>query len=738
MDFWKSHKLTTVIFAAISLLIFADGSAAAFDWVSLTSFRDARRMRFIDDTLYAATSGGLIAIGDPNEPGETWTNLDGLGTVDLYDIIVDGSGQKWIAGLGRLIKFDGLSSIRYPFKENDQEIRLTSLADDGNNLWVGTEDRLVLFDKTANGGQIQDSYIRFGDLNPSPEINDILLDGDSIRLATSVGLAAADRNDPALLKSPSAWRTWSSSSHPSLATNNIKRVVSYQNSIYLATDYGLFRIVYDSVSQTDSFFSLPGFDTLSLSDLKVENDSLFYYHQFGFGVIEADVGVALALTGGVPIPSTGVGNGDYRWLGSSNGDGIFHDAFGAFEEFPYTGLPGVNISDVAIDEEHRLTVGFTEKGSWRETDSGWTKFSMQRRWSTDVAIDSRGFPWMGAEGSGLWLDVGDSVINYDELNSPLWGNNDGPSLSWVYIRGLVTTNELIFAGSYRAASGYPVSFGRIRDLDQRSDWDSIGIDDGLNNDRPVTIDFQNGKLAVGTEAVGVFECTLGSDPFNRPSNSCVQLTEQNSRLVSNNVRLVEYAPDGVLWVATAFGLSRWDEVDEKFMDVPLPPQFPTDVVAMEFDSRGNLWVGGRGGAARRDVTTGQFEVFTTVDGLVANEVQSITYDNFTADIYIGTKAGISLIPSQIGQPVAEVNQVVAFPNPFVIKSDQDLLSFNFSGEGEVNLFSMAGELVRTMSTNAQWDGRNENGELVASGVYLFVIEDNSGNVGKGKILLVRE
>jgi hypothetical protein len=53
---------------------------------------------------------------------------------------------------------------------------------------------------------------------------------------------------------------------------------------------------------------------------------------------------------------------------------------------------------------------------------------------------------------------------------------------------------------------------------------------------------------------------------------------------------------------------------------------------------------------------------------------------------------------------------------------------------------MAGEIVWQVEelSQATWDGRNQNGQPAAQGVYLFVLRNSEGQVGTGKFLLVRE
>jgi hypothetical protein len=107
-------------------------------------------------------------------------------------------------------------------------------------------------------------------------------------------------------------------------------------------------------------------------------------------------------------------------------------------------------------------------------------------------------------------------------------------------------------------------------------------------------------------------------------------------------------------------------------------------------------------------------------------------------LYIATPSGISVLRSGVAHFTSGLEEIIAFPNPFVIRSDGDSLKFNFSKSGTVRFFTIAGELVTELPVNTPWNGRNQKGEKVVSGVYLYILTDNDGNVGRGKVLVIRE
>lgn len=84
-------------------------------------------------------------------------------------------------------------------------------------------------------------------------------------------------------------------------------------------------------------------------------------------------------------------------------------------------------------------------------------------------------------------------------------------------------------------------------------------------------------------------------------------------------------------------------------------------------------------------------------------------------------------------------QMYCFPNPWIMNSGQ-LLKFSNLGieENTIKIFTLQGELVKTLAGqgDAYWDGTNENGAKVASGIYVYCLE-NSQIIKKGKMAIVK-
>lgn len=84
----------------------------------------------------------------------------------------------------------------------------------------------------------------------------------------------------------------------------------------------------------------------------------------------------------------------------------------------------------------------------------------------------------------------------------------------------------------------------------------------------------------------------------------------------------------------------------------------------------------------------------------------------------------------------------AFPVPFRPSRGHTKITFtDLTPEADLLIYTISGELVKTINKkNAtaaiDWDARNDKGEDLASGVYVFIIK-SSGSTKKGKLMIIR-
>jgi hypothetical protein len=99
-------------------------------------------------------------------------------------------------------------------------------------------------------------------------------------------------------------------------------------------------------------------------------------------------------------------------------------------------------------------------------------------------------------------------------------------------------------------------------------------------------------------------------------------------------------------------------------------------------------------------------------------------------------ARVSVVAGSLGS-------IKVFPNPWKVNLHRtDPISFDMlTSDSEVSIFTLSGHHVKTLAPpvngTAPWDLRNEKGQPVASGIYLYTVKDPAGDNQKGRFAIIR-
>jgi hypothetical protein len=87
-----------------------------------------------------------------------------------------------------------------------------------------------------------------------------------------------------------------------------------------------------------------------------------------------------------------------------------------------------------------------------------------------------------------------------------------------------------------------------------------------------------------------------------------------------------------------------------------------------------------------------------------------------------------------------LQHVYVYPNPFISSEGHDKFTFmRLTETGTIKIYNLVGELVRAISIingTAEWNAKNDEGEDVASGVYVYVVK-GEGHITRGKIVVIK-
>jgi streptogramin lyase len=227
------------------------------------------------------------------------------------------------------------------------------------------------------------------------------------------------------------------------------------------------------------------------------------------------------------------------------------------------------------------------------------------------------------------------------------------------------------------------------------------------------------------------------------------ITSENG-LPNDNVNCVVVDRDNDIWVGTQSGIA-----------IVLDPSNPTrqggiasykplsgiSINAIAVDPLNQKWVATNEGAVllSRDGTQSlaQHNVANTNGKIISNEIKDIAIDAKSGTVYFGTASGLVGLTTTAAQPRESFDELLVSPNPYRIPNPIPLTVDGLVENSIVKILTIDGKLVRELRTPGGrigfWDGKDEEGNDVSSGIYIVIAysETNKDKVGKGKVAVLK-
>jgi hypothetical protein len=127
--------------------------------------------------------------------------------------------------------------------------------------------------------------------------------------------------------------------------------------------------------------------------------------------------------------------------------------------------------------------------------------------------------------------------------------------------------------------------------------------------------------------------------------------------------------------------------------------------------------------------------------LLSDEIRSLALDERTGTVYLGTTQGLNTAQTLAIRP-SESFDLAVYPQPFRPGIDPQLVVDGLEADARVKITTLDGVLVRSLETTSKrvlWDGRDDSGAYISSGVYLVLaVSQSNTTTAVSKILVVRE
>ncbi len=568
----------------------------------------------------------------------------------------DRSGALWIGTDNGLNRFDAATGSFRQFLHdayNQKSLSGTfvfSIAEDADGqLWVGTDYGLNRFNPRTQ--EFESLYFEVNDSTISNHINAIVPDGKGrLWLGTYQGLGLFNPRSPRLgavhstFNNPNNDQSLSNNAVYSLLRDNV-------GTLWVGTENGLNLLANcDSVESSSTLLTNLSFAryTYNASNPKsLSNSFVRSLYQDRSGIM---------------------------WVGTATGG--LHSWSAYRQKFPaYTDALGMDVnitlSNTSVRAFYEDEQANDERANtlWIGTDNGLVhlnkttgamktylpipgnpaSLSHPQVWTIHKA--RTGEFWIGTNGGGVNKFNPQTGVFTRFMNNP----NDSTSLSGDGVRAFLEDKSgTIWVGTTKGLNRFvpekqafvrylhdPANINTISDSrvmclfedSHKTLW--VGTSDGLNSLDRVRHIWRR-----------IFHTTQGAGSLaTTPANSSAPTS------ISNNwIKSIHEDHDGMLWIATASGLNRFDPQTSTCANYGLANGLRNDYIyGVIEDNDGFLWMGTNQGLAKFDKQTTTFKTYDANDGLQSNEFNTNAfYKNAKGELYFGGINGFNaFVPNQI-------------------------------------------------------------------------------------------
>ena len=238
------------------------------------------------------------------------------------------------------------------------------------------------------------------------------------------------------------------------------------------------------------------------------------------------------------------------------------------------------------------------------------------------------------------------------------------------------------------------------------------------------------------------------------TKSFFDFINQNGVTVTINGGVTQVVEDynNDLWITTSEGplLLKKDQIESDnpiFTQVIIPRNDGTkfgdyllsgiETTCLDIDKDNRKWFGTKGSGVFVISNDNMVQIhnFTTTNSpLLSDNIESISIDNETGEVFIATDKGLCSYMSGVDSSITEMteDEVYAYPNPVTSDYNGLITITGLSNDANVKIMTTNGTVVAEGKSNGRfftWNGRDKNGNRVASGIYMVATATSKGEKG---------
>lgn len=283
-----------------------------------------------------------------------------------------------------------------------------------------------------------------------------------------------------------------------------------------------------------------------------------------------------------------------------------------------------------------------------------------------------------ADGPAMWLGTSAGIVRYDTVSHEFkkYDTHDG-----------LRANGILYLGKLQGKIAAGTYGGGLSLFDQEAaTWQHYGIAEGLADGFVYdALETAGGDVWIATGS-GVNR-VRGGVLSDRAKWDLYTVENTDGGLPNNRVYRLAQGKDGSVWLATRGGLAnfrngKWENwthakgLGASYNDAGPGADAgaafnPDHVAALEVDKDGKVWAGTRGaGIVRFDGKA--WKSYTTAAGLPGNQISTLHFDR-NGGLWIGTKNGLALFKDGKFQVLTAADGLLA----------EDVLSMTTTSDGDI-------------------------------------------------------
>jgi len=721
------------------------------NWTNYSDMSNVSNVVAMNGDIWASTVGGAFKYHIADSSYIKLTKAEGLSSQALISCAVDNYGKIWFGSAEGYINVynpstQTVSKIIDIFNSKQAQKQINNISIVGDSVLIAFDFGLAIIN--ANTLAFIDTFQKLGSFTALSRVFKVFK-SSVIYACTNKGVAiqiAGTQN----LSVPESWNNYNLSTD--IPADSATKILMFNNKILLSTSKG----VYQFGNNIWSPLILAG---STVNDMFVSGSSLFLisndqvYQYSGSQLTKIYENTALSFN------SITVSNDGTIYIATSTG---LMQLKNSIAKIIHPDGPGSNtFINMSVDLSGVLWVAtgkdVSGKGFLKFNGSGWTNYNTTNYpqlpsnayYNVYAAPDSA--IYLSNWGHGVTIFKNNAFQFYNIENSPLPAFYHDAAHAFIPVSDIKTDSK----GNAWVLVDEPDGGKLLNVLTTQKIWYSYtfpSLSLGSQKTGPLLIDQNDTKWFAPLDGqLGLYYFNENKT-FDNLNDDTEGYISHNDGLVSSSSDVLSMALDknGYLWIGNDIGLNTI--TDPSRPAATLVSNFGYAVSGQTIncitvDALNNKWIGTTQGVfvLSSDGTQLLNQYNSDNSPIPDNNIVSIATDDKSGVVYIGTNYGLSSLKSSAIQPKDSFGKLFIYPNPFILQNG-NTNSVSIDGlikSSSIKIFSISGILIRDLTTPGgrvgSWDGRNNAGNFVASGIYILVAYDQgANNIATSKIAVIRK